>query len=87
MNTPAPLSFKGCRTRAQALDRAAAWFDRFYHDQAVSVMAGRWLTDDSPTCDPVAFQSELVQLRAAFASNKVDCLAALTRAFDEAGLP
>ena len=70
MNTPESLSFKGCRTRTEALERAGAWFDRYYRDQAVSVMASRWLADDSPPCDPAAFQSELVQLRAAFAISR-----------------
>lgn len=83
---PRGLSFKGCKTRAEVIDRMGAWLDAHY-DEQVRTVAACWLVDDGAECDAAAFQSELAQLRAAFTRSRADCLAAVTRALDEAGRP
>jgi len=84
MSAPTGLSFKGCTTREAAIERMGRFLDQHY-DAQVRTIAARWSEDDGATCDPVQFQIELDQLRAAFTRSRAECLAGISKALDEAG--
>jgi hypothetical protein len=59
-----------------------AWLDAYFADQILTVEA-RWLMADGDSFDAVAFHAEVEQLREAFMRTRAECLATVTRAFDE----
>jgi hypothetical protein len=74
MSASTSMSFAGCTTREQVLERLAAFLDDIADDH-VRAVASRWLVDDGAACDAAAFQNEVAQLRAAFTEKRVAILA------------
>jgi hypothetical protein len=82
MSTPQIISFEGCRTRAEARDRFAAWIDA-RNDEQVRAVASRFFTDDGAACDSQQFQLEVAELRASFAESRAQCLAIFDHSLEQ----
>ena len=79
MNTPrVVVSFRGCRTRADARGRFVAWLDQYYADYLRQFVTHRVLEDEDEDVE-----CSVAQLRAELTRNRVALLARFDAIFDE----
>jgi hypothetical protein len=82
-DTETGLSFRGCRTRGQAMEKFETWLDDDHAEQ-LRRFGARLVTEN---LDVTEIASQINQLQAFLASTRVDSIARFAAALDEASRP